>query len=168
MADRLQVCTGSAASERVCEPRAQFLQHPFWSPAPTPHRLPPRLHFVKNFARDAAVTTSGKRGPAWAPSRDASGQESAAGPGRPRVAGWRASARRREASGREGGRARDGGRGASAGAGRARGTYRSGGGSGSGGSGGPGGGGGCGRLLVFVARRWRPYLAAGSGQQSER
>lgn len=56
---------------------------------PTPHRLLPRLHFVKNFARDATVTTSGKRGPAWAPKRDASGQESAAGPGKPRVAGGR-------------------------------------------------------------------------------
>lgn len=58
-------------------------------------------------------------------------------------------------------RARDGGRWASAGAGRARETYRSGG----GGGGGPSCGG---RLLLVVARRWRPYLAAGSGQQSER
>lgn len=56
--------------------------------------------------------------------------------------------------------ARDGGRWASAGAGRARETYRSG-----SGGGGPGCGG---RLLLVVARRWRPYLAAGSGQQSER
>lgn len=55
--------------------------------------------------------------------------------------------------------ARDGGRRALAGAGRARETYRSGG----------GGGPGCGsRLLLVVARRWRPYLAAGSGQQGER
>lgn len=78
-------------------------------------------------------------------------------PGGPRV----------EASGRCRGQARDGGEAAAGGraddlAG-ARGTYRSGG--GGGGGGGPGGGG---RLLVVVARRWRPYLAAGSGQQSER
>lgn len=70
---------------------------------PTPHLLRLRLHFVRNFARDAAVTISGKRGPARAPTGDASEQGSAAEPDGPRVT----AARRREALGwRAGGRAR--------------------------------------------------------------
>lgn len=75
---------------------------------PTPHLLSLRLHFVRNFARDAAVTISGKRGPARAPTGDASEQGSAAEPDGPRVT----AARRREALGWRAGapQARDGGR----------------------------------------------------------
>lgn len=119
---------------------------------------PLRLHFVVNSDRGAVVTIQRKPGLASGPRRPARRQERAP---------WLRDPPPRERRGRPGGlwaggppQARDGGRTASAGAGRERETHRSG-----GGGGGPGGGG---RLLLVVARRWRPYLAAGSGQQSER
>lgn len=147
-------------------------QHPFWSPLPLHPTLSlsPRPSFCRGgglqapaFGSGAAVTTtaSAQGTPAAAGRKAGSGGEKAAGG---RASAGQARAPRRRDGGRAGWRA--GGRASRPG--RARDTYRFGSGGG-GGVRGPGCGGcGRGRLLVVVARRWRPYLAAGSGQQSER